>query len=515
MPVETLVPLRRIAAPTPSPESLGSIHFHPRYEHFLKRREICSATDALALVGEIVCGHPDRHVAKVKLKNRVVYLKREHLVGVRTRFRNALAGFGWVSKCEREAETLKSLESQGLPGPQWLAYGTDGEGRAFLLIDELPGDDIRGILNDNAMSPERRRQLIRTAARAMAAIHAAGFATPELAAKHLFVGPDRTTITLLDWQSAPRPSQISNRERSRFLAGLHASLSIELASSPDRLRFLREYLGLESRERTRDFARSILKSSAKIQDRSSVRDQRQRSINQSDQRLVWLQGEAVCVRPDLLPVWPWNVSGPPFYDDEQSQLAEEWLTFADGRRGLVVRFRSSDPLGRLHAAFRERPWRSPGATAGRILFHLERFNIPAPRLLAFGQRITGLTTAESFVAFQPTPDRGILREKLGLCSLGQRRELLNDAGAILRRLHDAGCRLVTTESPLFTLTASSDIELSSPFAVRLSKRISWALRHRDWWNLCSRELGPLSRTDRMRVAQGYDGSGRIARNWVL
>ncbi len=514
MPVETLVPLRRIAVPTPAPASLGSIHFHPRYEHFLRRCDIRTAADALELVGEIVCGHPDRHVAKMTLKSRVVYLKREHVVGWRTRYKSARAGFGWVSKCEREAETLKRLESAGLPGPQWLAYGTDGTGRAFLLIDELPGADVRFSLGDKALTLAQRRQLLRTAGRAVAAIHAAGFATPELAAKHLYVGPDRTTISLLDWQSAPAPSRISDGEKSRFLAGLHASLADELASPRERLRFLKEYLGDSNRERTREFVRSILKNAAKVQGRSSVRDQRQASRSHPHQRLVWLQGEAVCVVPDVLPVWPWNVAGPPFYVDDSSVRAEEWLTFADGRRGLVVRFHTSDPLGRLKAAVRERPWRSPGATAGRILFHLERFGIPAPRLLAFGQCTTGPITAASFVVFEPTPGRVPLHVALTRCSLAERHSLLVAAGRRLREIHDAGCRLTPDDASAFFARPSSDIELSSPFAVRLSKRITEAVRRRDWLRLCKRELGPLSRTDRMRVARGYDGPGRMARTWV-
>jgi hypothetical protein len=37
------------------------------------------------------------------------------------RLKNYRAGFGWVSRCEREAMTLQALESCGLPGPQWLA----------------------------------------------------------------------------------------------------------------------------------------------------------------------------------------------------------------------------------------------------------------------------------------------------------------------------------------------------------------------------------------------------------
>ena len=39
--------------------------------------------DYLDLPGEIVSGHPDRHVARVEVDGRVCYLKRQHRVGWR------------------------------------------------------------------------------------------------------------------------------------------------------------------------------------------------------------------------------------------------------------------------------------------------------------------------------------------------------------------------------------------------------------------------------------------------
>jgi len=507
MPAEVLVRLERVDTPL----SPGTIHFHPRYEHFLKRCGLETAADVLDLSGEIVCGHPTRHVARVELKNRVVYLKREHVVGWQDRFKNARAGFGWVSKCEREARTLQRLEAAGLTGPQWLAYGTDVEGRAFLMIDELAGTEARRLLGDTSLSLAQRRKAIAAAGRSAAALHDAGFATPELAAKHLFVGPDRDSATLIDWQSAPPPGTVAEAERIRSLAGLHASVAEDLAGPRDRLRFLRAYLG--TRGRTRHRLRSIEKLAAKQRSRSSKRDQRQSTVT-APQRLVWLRGEEVCAIPDLVPFWPRDVDGPPFYIEGHSQHDEEWVTFSNGRRGLVKRFRTTDLLGRTFAALRGRPWRSPGATAGRILFHLERFGIPAPRLLAFGQRTTGRTTAESFVLFEPTPNGFAVSAAIERFSAENRDELLNGAGRLLRRLHDAGCRLRSAKNPRLTAFEDGKLELSSPFAVELFKRISNAVRARDQTELCNRELGISNDSDRQTVLASYAGAGRIAGNWV-
>jgi hypothetical protein len=134
-----------------------------------------------------------------------VYLKREHVVGRKVKLRNWRAGFGWVSRCEREAATLKRLEAARLPGPQWLAYGTDAAGRAFLLVDEVPGAaDLRDTLGDGGLSPADRRALAERVGRTLADLHDAGFGTPELAAKHLLVHPRDHGVTFVGWgTSAP------------------------------------------------------------------------------------------------------------------------------------------------------------------------------------------------------------------------------------------------------------------------------------------------------------------------
>jgi tRNA A-37 threonylcarbamoyl transferase component Bud32 len=447
------------------------IVFHPRYERFLRRCGVVSPEAALDLPGEVVCGHPDRHVARVELgAGRVVYLKREHAVGVRVRLRNARAGFGWVSRCEREAATLQRLEAAGLPGPQWLAYGADGAGRAFLIVDELPAVELRAFLSDTGVSAFDRRQLAERAGRAVADLHDAGFGTPELAAKHLFVDPASLAVTLLDWQSS---GPLADADRPRQLAGLHATLSADLAGPRLRLRFLRAYLG---GRKAAGMARAVMAHADRIRDRSSVRDQRRPA---PAQRLVWLAGEAVCVVPELVPDWPTPPTAAPFYD---APPGEEWVTFPDGRRALLVRYRTVDPLGRLAAVLREKPWRSPAARAARVLFHLERHGVPGPKLLAFGQRLTGPAAAESFVLYEPPTALPLPN--------------LRECGRVLRTLHDAGCRLTARpDSPM--------LRIDSPDAVALTRRPD---RIGDLRATCA----GLSRTDRARVVRGYTGSDPTA-----
>ena len=103
-------------------------------------------------------------------------------------------------------------------------------------------------------------------------------------------------------------------------------------------------------------------------------------------------------------------------------------------------------------------WRSPGVTIGRLLFHLERYGIPAPRLLAFGQRLTGPVSAEWFALHTATrsPIRGLTPRNA---------EQLGDT---LRQLHDAGCRLAA--NPLSAFGMRRSISVRDMTAIRLVKR---------------------------------------------
>lgn len=422
--------------------AVGWVEVHPRFRHRLDP----SAGALLDLPGEVVSGHPDRHVVRVELPgwDRPLYLKREHRVGWRARLRQWRDGFGWASRCEREVRLLQSLEAAGLPGPSWVAHGEDGRGRAFLLVEELPGVELRAALSDDRVSPADRSRLAGRLGRAVAGLHAAGFTTPDLSAKHVFVDP----VGLIDWQSARRSRRVGGADRLRSLALLHASLADHLGGPRDRLRFLRAYrraAGVTVRPR------EVEQLAAKLRGRRSVRDQRQPDAGVS-QRLVWLAGEAVCAVPDVAESWPTPAGGPPFYGRPPGA---ELVHLPDGRAAVLRRGRSIDPVGRLRAWLRGRPWRSPGATLGRVLFHLERYGVPGPKLYAFGQR-----GADWFVLHEPPAGRP-----------GPA------AGTLLDQLHAAGCRPVA--DGWAWVDDAGRVTVGDPTAVRIVRRLTGRQRRAD------------------------------------
>ena len=440
----------------------GWIVYHPRYRAFLRRVGVASGQAAYDLPGEVVSGHADRHVVRVELPGKACYLKREHTASRRAKWRNLLAGFGPVSRAAREAATLHALEAGRLPGPQWLAHGEDARGHAFLLVEELSrSTELRTLIGDNAVSAKYRRRILTDIAMSLADLHAS------------------------------TPAGATPTERLRFLATYRRAMARTGGELPA----------------VRTLAREIGRLAAGRSRRSSVRDQGRPTP--TGQRLVWLAGEAVCVLPEVAPLWPSPAVASPFYvAGEGDETVEESVELADGRRAALTRFHTFDPVGRAAAVLRERPWRSPGALAARVLFHLDRHAIPAARLLAFGQQIRGRVTADSFVLTDAVPDRTPL--SVALADPGRsapaRRALLAECGRFLGRLHAAGLRLVPggTGRPVLTLAASV-LRVESPQGVRLQRTMTDGRRGKDLVRLFACEVPGLSRGERAAVVRGYLG----------
>lgn len=430
--------------------AVGWVEVHPNYADRLAG---ATAAELLELPGEVVSGHADRHVLRVELAgwDRALYLKRQHRVTWRERSRQWRAGFGWVSRCGREVTLLKQLDAAGLPAPRWVAHGEDGAGRAFLLVEELDGIELRRLCGDTGLSPSDRRRLAEQLGRAIAAVHAAGFCTPDLTAKHVFVDPDSGEPALIDWQSAGRGPGGGLRLKEFFLwfSALHASLADHLASPRERLRFLRAYARAagQTHNPLPVYARIIDHWAAKQRTRRSIRDQRQPTVTGTDQRLVWLAGEAVCAIPEVAADWPRPAVSEPFYGGISGTFR---VDLPDGRPAELVRGTSFAPLGRLVAWLRGRPWRSPGVTLGRVLFHLERYGVPAPKLYAFGQRFTGPASAEWFALYEPPAG-----------------EPAAESPALLEQLRAAGC---DAAGPVTWVDAGGRVSVGGVGNVRIARR---------------------------------------------
>jgi tRNA A-37 threonylcarbamoyl transferase component Bud32 len=490
----------------------GFIVVHPQHRAWLRKAGVRHADDATALRGEIVCGHPDRHVVQVGIAGRKLFVKRELLVGFRTRFKNWAAGAGAVSRSEREADVLRRLETASLAAPQWIAYGRDTQGRAFLVTEAFAGTCLPAALP----AIEDRAELAVRIGRSLAELHEAGFGTPELAAKHLLVNPETFELTLIDWASCRTDTKPTNWERAKWFGTLHAT--VPGMADRDRLRMLWAYRRVvrATRKGRRDDAplprfseqvRAIRFAADYASKRSSVRQQLR---NDTSQRLVWVEGEAVVAVPGIARAWPTPAGIEPFYREGDSS-GVEWVTFPEGQRGIVHRFETFAPVGRALAFLRERPWRSPAALCARHLFHLARHGVPSPALYAFGQRASSRTTCESFVAFERMDDARPWNEYFldPERTPWERRRTLQRCGEVMRQLHDAGCLWAEATEPLFQVVAGDPgkVFVASPAAIELHKTASHGDRRYDLW----RFRQGLDRSEAGWFLRGYLGAGWAVR----
>jgi tRNA A-37 threonylcarbamoyl transferase component Bud32 len=434
---------------------MAFLEINPGYRALLQQQGLVRVPDFLNLPGVIVSGHPDRHVARVELGTVSAFLKREHRVRWKDRLLNKVAGFGLVSKSSREAQTLQRAARAGIGCPEWLAVGEDDDGRAFLLIRDLANAvELRRFLESRRQLPLRVRQ--RFAQRlgiALARLHDAGFDHPDLYSKHILIEPQERTIWFLDWQRTGRQRAVSWPERWRDLAALDATLSEHLAPIRERTLCLRAYLRTC---RTHNVAgdASLLRSVYGIAYRTCrlLRQRRIREIRRlpaltSPQKLVWIDGEKLCLTPECqdalagtVPQWLLlkNLPGRP-----RRLVERTWVALGENRPALLVRRRSWHFWDGWLSWLRGRRPTAPELRQAGLLFRLERSGIRTPRLLAFGQHWHRSGCCESLLLTEPDLDCRDLGSWFATHpeDAPRRHQVLRELADLWRRLHEANCCL--------------------------------------------------------------------------
>jgi tRNA A-37 threonylcarbamoyl transferase component Bud32 len=494
---------------------MAYLHVNPDYTRFLKQHGLHGPEDFLRMPGVIICGHPDRNVSRVALGTGAdamsAFLKKEHCVRWRDRLANAWAGFGLRSKSCREMALFRLLGQTGVRCPQVLAAGEVG-GKAFVLMRAVDhAMDLRCALQQNLRGDERRR-LARELGEALAGIHAAGFDQPDLYSKHSLVQHEAGArrFWFLDWQRSRRRERVTWSTRCRDLAALDATLSDELASDRERLTCLRAYLraadGRGRQTMFARFARKIRRHAHRLLRRRYVRELRQAPLRPQEQSLIWLDGEAVCVTPQFhadmgarLPAWLELFRSSARTGTSLDRLS---VSLTAHRAGCLVRRRETRRWRWLWDWLRAKRPTTPELEQAGTLFRLERYGIALPRVLAMGQRHERPWHAESFLLTETEPGQIDLTDWLAdrqAAGPVQRRQALRQAGALLRRLHQAGYYLDSIVNPrcLFAIQTGGGnqpkLSLSSAEGLRRSRaaRPRWARQdlqrlHASFSLLCSR-----------------------------
>ncbi|MCS7168687.1 MAG: lipopolysaccharide kinase InaA family protein [Gemmatales bacterium] len=163
-----------------------------------------------------------RSVALLRIGPLTTYLKREHRIAYKERFRNWWDGYGAVGKSLREWRLLRKALQAGFCVPRPLACGQQGR-RAFLLTLEL--EDFVPLDKYLAGASAKELKLLSSRLpRWLARWHAAGFMHPDLYAWHVFIRVTDQEIAVLDLARADQVEEVPWPERWRELALLGVSL---------------------------------------------------------------------------------------------------------------------------------------------------------------------------------------------------------------------------------------------------------------------------------------------------
>jgi len=427
-------------------------------------------------------GHGSRSVSRLEVPGDEggglsLYVKRYWGSEARPAWTDLLRLLLPAPVARREYETASRLLEAGIEVAQPVAWGRSPgpEGaRALVAFREVKGPSLARWLSEHGESSasgvaaRRRHAITRAVGLAVRQLHRAGFAWPDLYAKHVYLvgeAPDPPRVVFID---VARLRRRMTRRRARDLAALYVSADAHRLRRTDAVRFLRAYLCRRvSCARGRRLIRAVRRRANQIPRRGQ------------DPHLIAARREAP---PGVVPI------------------AEETMTLADGGRlrineafrpmleaaGLAtldalmavdggevyregfgrstVRLELEDPAtGRRRAVYLKRhrrvPWRTglrrtlslnePESLARREvggLVRLADLGIASMRLVLFGEElrcggrversllvteeIAGATQADDYVqarfAGPPTPER-----------TAEKRRLIRQMADLARRLHAA------------------------------------------------------------------------------
>src|SRR5262249_20603523 len=119
------------------------------------------------------------------------------------------------------------------------------------------------------------------------------------------------------------------------------------------------------------------------------------------QSLVCLEeGNALCVTPAFLALWPSSVPGLLSAAPEGAWGQHE-VELPDGGRGLLVRGRYELPWHQRRSD--RRTWTSPGRLGMSTLFGLQGFGMVAPQVRAVSERPASDTEIDAFLLIRQPP----------------------------------------------------------------------------------------------------------------
>jgi hypothetical protein len=235
----------------------------------LRRLGLDSLAGVKAFRGERVKDHGRRRdVFRIEVPDapggpRVWFLKRTWRPYLKDGLASLLRRSAVWSVSRLEVEHARALERAGFHAPRCVAWGEEvgllREKFSFLITEASPGVPLLQFLGE-CRDRARRRRVLDALARELRRFHDAGFATPDLFTRHLFVqesGAARPQFWFIDMARLDQRARIPQRLRARDLAALNVTAPLGWVSARERVRFLQVYAGGADRALARRIARRV------------------------------------------------------------------------------------------------------------------------------------------------------------------------------------------------------------------------------------------------------------------
>jgi tRNA A-37 threonylcarbamoyl transferase component Bud32 len=218
--------------------------------------------------GDLIKNHKGRRDIqrlKVEAQNQslVLFLKRNWRPYKKDGLHSLLTrGVVW-SLSRIEWENSLTLQRAGIDVAEPVAFGEEcgplWEKFSFILTATARGEMTVEEFLQARSEPAERQRVFDALARFVRKMHDAGLASPDLFTRHLFLSRGNDPqFCLIDMARLDRKKKLSPTLRARDLAALHVTAPMRFLTTPERLRFLEIYGGMELRPRIEARAQHLL-----------------------------------------------------------------------------------------------------------------------------------------------------------------------------------------------------------------------------------------------------------------
>ena len=219
--------------------------------------------------GDLIKNHKGRRdIQRLQIQNDgrplTLFLKRNWQPYKKDGLHSLLTRGAVWSQSRLEWGNSLALQRAGIAVAEPVAFGEEcgplWEIFSFIITAAARGEiTLDNFLAANLATAERQ-QVLDALARFVRKMHAAGFASPDLFTRHIFLKRGAAPeFCLIDMARLDRRAKLSPTVRARDLAALHVTAPQRFLTALERLRFLEIYGALELQPRIEARARHLLR----------------------------------------------------------------------------------------------------------------------------------------------------------------------------------------------------------------------------------------------------------------